>query len=198
MRLQRSETRTKRDTVTIAIFFVIYAVIFFSLGMISALGAAFWICSPPIVAFLTSPVIVILLAKIPRNGPMLLYSALFAAFMFLHGMTWIMAALSLAAGAAAEIALRLTGFTTPLARLAGCTAFGLIPFISLGALVFYRETFAERVRSEMGGEYADLFMAMASNEVLLVILVLTVAAAILGGMLGNRLVEKHFRRAGVV
>ncbi len=146
------------------------------------------ICGIPFMMFLT---------RVKKPGMILIMSAIMGILMYVTGMTWMPIPFSILTGLLSELVYRSGGYKSM--RAAVLTA-GVFPLWACGnylPLFLQREQyFADR--ASYGQEYADAVMRMTPNWMFPALLVMTFVFGILGGLIGKKLLKKHFLKAGIV
>ena len=187
---------TGRDLINIGIYSAIYFVISLALAftglipvMLLLLSSMYGlICGIPFMMFLT---------RVKKPGMILIMSAIMGILMFVTGMTWMPIPFSILTGLLSELVYRSGGYKSM--RAAVLTA-GVFPLWACGnylPLFLQREQyFADR--ASYGQEYADAVTRMTPNWLFPALLVMTFVFGILGGLIGKKLLKKHFLKAGIV
>ena len=187
---------TGRDLINIGIYSAIYFVISLALAftglipvMLLLLSSMYGlICGIPFMMFLT---------RVKKPGMILIMSAIMGILMFVTGMTWMPIPFSILTGLLSELVYRSGGYKSM--RAAVLTA-GVFPLWACGnylPLFLQREQyFADR--ASYGQEYADAVIRMTPNWMFPALLVMTFVFGILGGLIGKKLLKKHFLKAGIV
>lgn len=78
-----------KDLVTTGIFSALFAAVTIVGGAIFASNPVLTFLLPPVVALITAPVYLVLVAKVPKHGPILILGILMACIMFTTGMYWM-------------------------------------------------------------------------------------------------------------
>lgn len=184
-----------KDLINVGIYSAIYFVISAALAvtglipiMLMLLSSMYGlICGIPFMLFLT---------KVKKPGMIFLMSLIMGIMMFLTGMTWVPIPVSAVTGLIAELVYRAGNYKSM--RSAVLTA-GVFPLWACGnyiPLVLQREAYYANDDS-YSAEYIASVMKMTPAWILRVLFVVTFAFGILGGLLGKKLLKKHFQRAGV-
>lgn len=185
-----------RDLINIGIYSAIYFVISLALAftglipiMLMLLSSMYGlICGIPFMMFL---------AKVKKPGMILIMSTIMGILMFVTGMTWMPIPFSILTGIIAELVYRSGKYQSM--KAAALTA-GVFPLWACGnylPLFLQREQyFADR--ASYGQEYVDAVMRLTPNWIFPVLLIVTFAFGILGGLIGKKLLKKHFVKAGIV
>ena len=103
---------------------------------------------------------------------------------------------SVVTGLIAEVVYRSGNYKSMKAAVLTC---GVFPMWACGnylPLFLQRDQyFADRVN--YGQDYVDAVMSMTPNWMFFVLLIMTFVAGILGGLIGKKLLKKHFVKAGI-
>lgn len=177
----------------------VFAVIYLVLMTIAASGLAFipivYLICPLIVGILCGPVYLLYLSKVPRTGAILILSILMG--LLLSGTAFYVFFFVVGIGILTEILLHKTGYS--LKSLAhSFYLFNLTAICPFTVLYLERDRFLASFVPYYGQEYADSFAKLAPVWIPVPQIVLALAGAFLGTMLGKALLRKHFTKAGLV
>ena len=122
-----SSTLTARDLITVGVFTALFLV-FMVVG--SALFApnpvlTFWM--PAAAALLTGPVYLLLIAKVPKHGPLAILGVVIGAILFVTGMYWGWALASAVLGILADIIAGVGRFRAKPLNLIAFVVYSLSP-----------------------------------------------------------------------
>lgn len=184
-----------KDLINIGIYSAIYFVISAALAvtglipiMLMLLSSMYGIiCGIPFMLFLT---------KVKKPGMIFIMSLIMGIMMFLTGMTWVPIPVSAVTGLIAELVYRMGEYKSM--KEAVLTA-GVFPLWACGnyiPLFIQREAYYAGSES-YSADYISSVMNMTPWWMLPLLFVMTFVAGILGGLLGKKLLKKHFQRAGV-
>ena len=176
---------TVRDLVTTGIFSALFFVVTMVGGIFFAPNPVLTFLMPPVVALLTGPVYLLLVAKVPKRGPVLILGILMGLIMFVTGMYWIWSVFYVVLALVAELISGAGGFKNMKLNILGFMVFSLNPIGSYMMLWINRQA------------YMDTMSATAQGWMLPAMIAATLFLAWLGGLLGRRLLKKQFEKAGI-
>lgn len=185
-----------KDLINIGIYTAIYFVVIMVIAF-TGLIPIMLILMSSMVGLIGGIPFMLFLTKVEKPGMILIMSLLMGILAFLTGMTWVPVLFSLVTGLISEIVYKSGNYKS--AKAAVLTA-GVFPLWCGGnylpLFVNREEYFASR--QSYGEEYVSVVMSLTPNWMFFVLLVLTVIFGILGGVLGSKLLKKHFEKAGIV
>lgn len=187
-----------RDLLNVAIFAVIYFVVVYAIAMLGIIS--------PLVMLLTLPLAVVaggipyllFMTRVRHAGMVTLFGTTVAILYLLSGQPWVSTLLTIAVSIVADLICRASGYRSTRAAIVGYTVFSLWfigPMIPL--LVNRAEYLSTPGMQMMGPEYVAAFDQVVSVTALAIYAVGTVVCGVLGGLLGAKLLGKHFEKAGL-
>ena len=186
-----------KDLINVGIYTAIYIVIFFVVGMLNAIPVLYpflYILIPlisgiPFMLFLT---------KTDKFGMVTIMSIICGVFWFLMGYTWtaivgyvvfgIIADLVLRAGKYKSFKIDVIGFWLFSCGMIGCQA----PMCVMAA------TYMAGIEQSMGTQYASELARYMPSWIGIAAIAIIFVGALLGSLLGHKMLKKHFERAGIV
>lgn len=184
------------DLMNIGIFGAIYFVILFVVAMLGIIP----IFLPLLSVFV--PIIggipfVLFLTKVKKPGMIFIMAIIMGLLMLLTGMGIWPLITSAIAGLIAEFVFKSGNYTSAKKAV---LAYG---FFSLWIYGNYLTFFTDRAeyfaqRASLGHAYADAISQLMPNWMAFVLLAACFICGILGGLLGQKMLKKHFERAGLV
>lgn len=99
----RARGLTARDLVTTGVFTALYVVLMMAGGMFLAPNPVLTFWMPAAVALLTGPVYLLLIAKIPKHGPLIVLGVVEGVLLFVTGMYWMWAVACVVLGVVADL-----------------------------------------------------------------------------------------------
>lgn len=190
---------TVKDLVTTGIF----SALFFLATMI---GGAFFVANPvltfifPLAAALfTGPVYLLLVAKVPKHGPIIILGVLMGLLMFVTGMYWIWAVAYVVLAIVADIISAAGKFKNMKLNILGFMIFSLNPIGSYMMLWINQNKYIEYLVSKgTKEEYMNTMVNTAQDWMLPLMIIGTLICAFLSALLGKKLLNKQFEKAGIV
>ena len=163
-----------RDLVTTGIFSALYLVFMMVGGMFFASNPVLTFWMPAASALLTGPVYLLLVAKVPKHGPLVVL------------------------GVVADVVAGVGGFRNKALNLVAFVVYSLSPMGSYLMLWVDPSGYASYLVGK-GAEqaYMDTMFSTATSWMLPAMLVATVACAVVSGLVGMRLLRRQFAKAGM-
>ncbi len=189
---------TVKDLITTGVF---SAIIFFAISF----GGGFFAMIPAVTFYFpvgaslfAGPVFLLMVAKVPKTGPITIVSILMALFCFLTGMHYTMAVGYLVCGILAEILAYTRRYKSIRMNIISYMVFcfgGTATYITYyvnpqGWIKFMLNKGTEQ-------QYIDIMTDSATTFVLVTMLIGTVVIGWLSGFVGSKLLKKHFEKAGI-
>lgn len=196
----RSEKKglTARDLVTCGVFIALYFVFMMAGSILFAPNPVLTFLMPAGAALLTGPVYLLLVAKVPKHGPIIILGVVEGLIMFVTGMYWLWSVALVVLGVVADLVAGAGGFRNKNLNVASFLVFSLNPMGSYLMLWIDPSGYASYLTGK-GTEqaYMDTMMATGTDWMLPVMVALTLACALVSALVGRRLLKKQFERAGV-
>ena len=195
--METTRKLTGKDLLNIGIYTVIYFVIILAtamLGMIPILYLMLVVIAPilggiPFMLFLT---------KVKKFGMIWIMSIIMGILMILSGMSWYALAMSVVTGFVSELIYKSGDYKSTKCAVLTCGTFNLWIWANL-LLLFANRDYYLTSRTEMiGKEFTDTLNAMTPNWLCPVLLVVCFVSGLIGGLLGKRMLSKHFKKAGMI
>lgn len=188
-----------RNLVTIGVFCCVYFVVMFTTGMLGIFTPIMMFVGWFFGVLINGTVVMLYLAKVPHLGAMTIMGAVLGIGMVLTGHYWLTLIGAVFLGFIADLVANSGKYTRPLTNSIAYGVFNLWYIFPLAPIFINADAyFADIAQSMNSTEYADKMRTLFTPPVIagwaVVVLVLSVAA----GMIGMRLLHKHFQRAGVV
>ena len=183
---QQSGGLTARDLITTGIFTALYFVLMMVGGVFFAPNPVLTFLMPAAAALLTGPAYLLLVAKVPKHGPVIILGIVVGLVMFATGMYWGWSVALVVLGIVADLIAGAGAFRNKNLNLASFVVLWLNPSAYVGYL------------TAKGTEqaYMDTMMATAADWVLPVMVIATIVCALVSGVVGRILLKKQFERAG--
>lgn len=187
-----------KDLITTGIFSTLFLVVTMVSGMFFAPNPVLTFLMPAAVAFFTGPVYMLLLAKVPKRGPTIILGIIMGIVMFVTGMFWLWSIAYVLLGLLAGEIAATGGFKKYKLNMLSFGVFSLNPMAAYMMIWLDWQSFQAYLTSK-GTEqaYLDAMFRAAQDWMLPAMIGGTFVAALLGAILGTRLLKKHFIRAGV-
>ena len=189
-----------RDFINLGIFTVIFIVLFMACIMVMSMTVYTLPFGVALGSFVAASVYMLLRAKAPKTGAIILFGVLFGLVMFVMGSGWPILAAVIASSIIAELIAR-SGHYKSYARevigycvlMLGTAVGSYIPFL---VMKDYYLKVAEG--NSINGEFMSRLVEFISGPYLAAALATTVVTAILGIVLARAVFKKHFVKAGLL
>ena len=179
-----------KDLITVGTFTALYFVVFFGFGMLGLFGPVVHAIGIVLGSLANGIVFALYITRIRKPGMIFLTAMVSSLLMVLTGHAWTSLLAAAVFSALAEVVL---------AR-ASVIAYGLFSLWIVGPILplyFQHDAYMADMRTEMGEGYAQAWEALFSPAFLAGLLTLVFIASCLGGLLGQKMLRKHFVRAGI-
>ena len=197
---KKTDTLQTKDFISIGIFSLVYFAVAFVIGGAAQMTPVTFPFMPMIVALFAGSIFMLYTAKIPKRGAISVLGILAGFLLFITGMFWMMSAFFILFGFIADGIVSFGAFQSFKKNLAAYCIFALAPmgaYIPMAVMPAQFDAFM-RKKGDFSS-FAEVINAIGANRwVIPAMLVGTVVCAIIGGMIGRRLLKKHFEKAGIV
>ena len=187
-----------RDLVTTGVFTALYFVFTMVGGGLFAANPVLTFWMPAAAALLTGPVYLLLIARVPKHGPLIILGAIEGIILFVTGMYWGWSVACVVLAVLADLIAGLGGFRSRALAFCAFVVYSLAPMGSYLVLWLDPAAYASYLIGR-GGEqaYMDTMMATATGWMLPAMILSTIACAVVSGLVGLRLLRRQFERAGI-
>lgn len=190
---------TVKDLVTTGIFSALFCVVTMVGGMFFVPNPVLTFIMPLSVALLTGPVYLLILAKVPKHGPVIILGSLMGLIMFITGMYWMWTVAYIVLAIAADLISGAGKFKSMKLNILGFMVFSLNTIAPYMMIWVNQRNFAEYLLGK-GTEqsYMDTMIATAQDWMLPAMIIGTLVCALISALFGKRLLKKQFEKAGIV
>ncbi len=187
-----------KDLVTIGVFFVIYFVVMFTVGMIGLVPILF-LCYPFILGIIGGTIIMLFMAKVAKPWGLFILGMLSPLIMFAMGHTFIVPTVSLIFVGLAEFFFRKGNFKSFKYNAISHGFFSCWITGSLMQMLLVKEQYkAIHEMSGMDPTYFTKLEALISWPSMALVILGGFVGGILGAFIGKAMLKKHFQKAGIV
>lgn len=180
----------------------IYSAIYFVIMMIVAMLGVVPVLYPTLVVFV--PLIggipfMLFLTKVKKFGMIWIMSILMGILMVVCGMGYYALIVGVVTGLLAEFVFKSGKYNNTGKAILTCGVFGLWVWGNYLQLFIDREAFfSSPTRQGLGEDFINTINTLLPVWMCPVMLVICLVCGILGGLLGKKLLKKHFSKAGIV
>ncbi len=187
-----------KDLVTTGIFFVIYFVVMFAIGMIGIVPILFLVY-PLILGIVTGTIILLYMAKVAKPWALFIFGILLGLVMSNFGQIWIILLITLVIALVAELIFRKGKFKSFKYNAIAYAIFSCWPVGLLMQVLVMREQFIDGVKEmNLAPDYITKMEALLSYQMILLLLIFTFLAGLLGAYIGGKMLKKHFEKASII
>ncbi|CEM63027.1 Trep_Strep domain-containing protein [Treponema phagedenis] len=186
-----------KDFVNIGIFTVIYFVALFIVGTPLGILVVTYLAYPFTASLVLGILGMFLLAKIQKPFGLFIFAALPGVLTTVLGHTPVVAIHSLIVAAIAELVRKFLGYKTIKGSIAGYAIMSLWFVGPFWQIFILKDQYYALTEKMMGTEYA-IQLTSLPIWVIPMLYVTSCIGGILGGLLGAKVLKKHFQKAGLV
>lgn len=194
----RMEKLKGKDLINVGIYSAIYFVIMMIVAMLGVVPVLY----PTLVVFV--PLIggipfMLFLTKVKKFGMIWIMSILMGILMVVCGMGYYALIVGVVTGLLAEFVFKSGKYNNTGKAILTCGVFGLWVWGNYLQLFIDREAFfSSPTRQGLGEDFINTINTLLPAWMCPVMLVICLVCGILGGLLGKKLLKKHFSKAGIV
>lgn len=189
-----------RDLITIGIFSAIYFVINFIFMLLGGLHPMLWILMPGLIALFAGIPFMLMCAKVPKTGAVLLMGLITGLIYFVTGQFTVVILITFVIGCGlGEIVRALSRFGSFKGNALAYVCFSLGMTGSPLPIWLMRESFLAQISEQgMPESYVKTLEVLSSPVMLVVLFAAPVIGAVIGSFLAKGMFRKHFAKAGIV
>lgn len=192
----QSNKLTGKDLINVGIYSAIYFVIVFLIAMLGMVPILY----PMLVVF--CPIIggipfMLFLTKVKKPGMIFIMSILMGLLMLISGMGIYPLIVSVFSGLLSEVIYRKGNYSS--AKMAVLTngTFSLWVWACFLLLFLNRDSYMASRAESVGQEYVDALNKLTPGWLCPVLLIVCFICGIIGGLIGKKMMYKHFEKAGI-
>lgn len=186
-----------KDLINVGIFSAIYFVIVMVCAMLGSIPIMYPMLAV-LVPILGGIVFMLFLTKVKKFGMIWIMSIIMGLLMLLTGMSFYALAVGAVSGLAAELIYRSGKYASAAKAVFTNAVFSL--WIAANYMLFFfdREAFLASRAESVGQEFADTIDKMLPPWTFAVLVSVCFVCGIIGGLIGRKMLSKHFKKAGIV
>lgn len=186
-----------KDLITVGIFTALYFVVFFGFGMLGLFGPAVHAVGIVLGSLANGIVFALYITRIRKPGMIFLTGIISSLLMVLTGHAWTTLVTAAVFSILAEIVLARGRYRSARASALAYGVFSLWVAGPILPLYYQHDAYIADIGKKMGDGYARAWETLFSPAFLLGLLVVVFVSSFLGGRLGQKMLRKHFMRAGI-
>lgn len=187
-----------KDLIVIGVFTAILSVCSMIGGTIFAVTPTLTFYYPIGAALLPGPVFLLLMAKVPKRGTLIIIGVLLATSGFVLGMHWAMCLGGLIGAVLADVIAGLKGYRSKKVNIMAYIVYSLGPTGTYLAYFINPEAWAgTMLKNGTTQDYIDAMQSAADWWVLVVMYAGTILVAGISGYVGSKMLKKQFEKAGI-
>ena len=186
-----------KDLITVGIFTALYFVVFFGFGMLGFFGPAVHAVGIVLGSLANGIVFALYVTRIRKPGMVFLTAIVSSLLMVLTGHAWSTLVTAAVFSALAELVLASGRYRSARASVIAYGVFSLWVAGPILPLYLQHDAYIANIGEQMGEDYARAWDTLFSPTFMAGLLVVVFLASCLGGLLGQKMLRKHFVRAGI-
>ena len=186
-----------KDLITVGIFTALYFVVFFGFGMLGFFGPAVHAVGIVLGSLANGIVFALYVTRIRKPGMVFLTAIVSSLLMVLTGHAWTTLITAAVFSVLAEVVLARGHYRSARASIIAYGVFSLWVAGPILPLYLQHDAYIANIGEQMGEGYARAWDALFSPAFMTGLLVVVFLASCLGGLLGQKMLRKHFVRAGI-
>ncbi len=187
---------TAKDLMYAGAFAAIYIVLMLIIVMGSGIVPVLYMLSPITVGAVCGTVYILSVLKIRRFGAALIMGILFALIACAANTAGMV--IAICTSLLAELILFMGKYKSKKMYLLSFVIFNLNMACPFSMLLFARDKFIEISMQYQGKEHTDALMRLLPEGIYFAIVGFALLGGVIGAFIANRLIKKHFEKAGVV
>ena len=189
---------TVKDLITIGVFTAIIYVCNLLGGTVFAITPTLTFYFPIGAAVFAGPVYLLLIAKVPKRGPIMIMGILGCIIGFMTGMHWAMEVSGIIAAILADFVAGLKNYRS---KRVNIISYIVYAFGTTGTYFAYfinpQAWISSMLINGTTQEYINTMQASANEWVLVIMIVGTILVSGISGLVGSKLLKKQFEKAGI-
>ena len=186
-----------KDLITVGVFTAMYFVVFFGFGMLGLFGPAVHAIGIVLGSLANGIVFALYITRIRKPGMIFLTGIISSLLMVLTGHAWTSLLAAAVFSALAEVVLARGRYRSARASALAYGVFSLWVAGPILPLYYQHDAYIADIGKKMGDGYAWAWETLFSPAFLLGLLAVVFVSSFLGGRLGQKMLRKHFMRAGI-
>jgi energy-coupling factor transport system substrate-specific component len=187
---------TTKDLIIAGAFSALYVALLFVVVSATGFIPIVYICAPFILSVVLGTVYMLYVTKLPKRWSIMILAALVGLVTSMGGI-WICILWALLLGLAADLIAN-SGTRSRKKYILSFVVFACTNMGPFWLLIIARQRFLDACIGYSGQEYADAIDRLTPWWIIFVFLAMAIVGGLTGGIVGSRILKKHFEKAGVV
>lgn len=190
---------TVRDLVTCGIFTALFFIFTMIGGFLLAPNPILTYFMPCAIALLTGPIYLLLMAKAPKHGPVIILGIIMGFMMFITGMYWMWSVFYVLLGLLANLIASVGNFRHKALNKMSFLVFSMNPIGSYMMLWINRKAYFDYLVGK-GTEtsYVETMGSVAEGWMLPAMILSIILTGLISTYIGEKLLKKQFEKAGIL
>lgn len=183
----------------------VYTAIYFVLVAIATFGSAIllpgfnYVFLPAISALISGCIYMLMVAKVPKFGGITIMGVVMGLFFFSSGHFVLSLLANIVCGIAADVIAKATGYKNKLGILISYVVFSYGLTGPVLPLWLMKDAYVANLEARgKDAAYIEGIFANINQGTFVICLVSILVCAVLGGLFGQKMMKKHFEKAGIV
>jgi energy-coupling factor transport system substrate-specific component len=197
--LRNKKGLTVRDLVTCGIFTALFFIFTMIGGFLLAPNPILTYFMPCAIALLTGPIYLLLMAKVPKHGPVIILGIIMGFMMFITGMYWMWSVFYVLLGLLANLIASVGNFRHKALNKMSFLVFSMNPIGSYMMLWINRKAYFDYLVGK-GTEtsYVETMGSVAEGWMLPAMILSIILTGLISIYIGEKLLKKQFEKAGIL
>ncbi|SCY34491.1 MULTISPECIES: MptD family putative ECF transporter S component [Butyrivibrio] len=186
-----------KDLITVGVFSALYFVVMFAVACFGFIPI-FMVFTPFLCPLVAGIPLMLYFSKIKHFGMITITGTLIGIIMFVIGHPYPILLFCIGAGLLTEVILKMGNYQSIKHCVAGSAVFSLW-FLGMVIAFFFsfREAYFASIVDGYGQEYVEAMKSYTPTWVFFAMIIMCLVGGAIGGLLGAKVLKKHFRKAGM-
>lgn len=195
--VKEKHTLKSKDLIVAGAFAALYIVLMFVSVSIMGAVPVVYICAPLLLPIILGPVYMLYVTKVPKRGAILILAILVGMLTSMGGV-WQAGVWAILIGIVAELIASSGKYVSKARYLISYAVFACTNMGPFWMLLFAKALFLEQCVVYYGAEYAAALDSLTPDWLIVVLIAFALVGGVIGGIFGQKLISKHFRKAGII
>ena len=196
MSTKTNKLKTK-DLIVAGAFAALYVVVLFAVVTVMGVVPILYLIAPFVNSVILGCIYMMYVMKVPKTGAILILSVA-VGLLTSTGGVWVSLIWCLALGIVAELIARAGNHKSKKSYILSYVVFACSSMSPFWMLAYAKPAFIQSCEAYYGADYAATLDKFTPSWIILVLIGIAMLGGLIGGMIGSRLLKKHFQKAGVV